>query len=146
MSLEAIIDAAATKAATVSGVKAAYGTGTIAGAPLPTAIDDGPIAIVMWTGSDVVIPTTFEEYLHRISVHIYVPGVDPGYAYKTLIPFVSRFITVWRLDRDLGGTCVESWVESASGIEAVTVNTRPYNRLSIQIHVRDVALGTTTSV
>jgi hypothetical protein len=147
MSLEAIVDAAALKAGTVTGIKRAYGTGNTAGGNvLPRDIADGPVAIVLWDTTDVIIPTTFEELEHHLLIHVYVPGVDQAYAYKTLVPFVSRFVTVWRLDRSLGGACVESFVDGADGIGAVTVNDKPFSRLSIRVTVRDVALGTTTSV
>lgn len=146
MSVEAIVDAAATKAATVSGIKAAYGTGAVSGSGFPSQVSDGPIAVVVWTGTDVVIPMSYEQLEHSLVVYVYVAGVDPGYAYKTLIPYIARFITAWRTDRDLGGACAESWVSGADPIESVDINGRPYDRLPIRVTVREVTFGAVTSV
>lgn len=148
MSIEAIVDAAAVKAATVTGIKAAYGSsaGDTSVRPLPSGIADGPIAVVMWTGTEVIVPTTFEALEHELVVWVYVSGADEGYAYKTLLPFVARFIAAWRTDRDLGGTCVESWVSRVDAIEPAEMNSREYVRLPVRVTVREVTVGAATSV
>ena len=93
-----------------------------------------------------MLPTTFEQLEHRLIAYVYVSNANPTWAYRTLVPFVERFVVAWRLERSLGGVCVESWVAGADTIDEVTVNERGYYRLPIRITVREVNLGTTTSV
>ena len=146
MSAEAILDAVAVKAATVTGIRKAYGSGagSSAVATLPSDVADGPVALVLYDGSEMEIPGGYERIAHRFVVRVYVNGADTGYAYKTLLPFVSRFVAAWRTDSDLGATCQFSQLMGADQLDAEEVNGKPYLVLPVRVTAWEVTAATYT--
>jgi len=144
MSVEAILDALATKAGTVSGIKRAYGSqaadATVA--TLPDAISDTPIAIVTYEGSTPVTRAfNTEDVEHAYMIRVYVTSQQAGASFKTLLPFASRFIIALRSDMDLGGTCAWSDFESIDAPEAVDLSGRSFLVLPIRVVAREITRG-----
>lgn len=135
MSAEAILDALAVKVDAITGIKRAYGSGagSSAVATLPPDIADGPVALVMYDGFTLEIRGSYERVAHRFVVRIYVNGSDVGYAYKTLMPFPSLFITAFRTDVDMGGTCQEAAITGGDAPVPEEVNGKPMLVLPIRV-------------
>lgn len=147
MSVEGIADAIATKAGAVAGIKKAYGVGvdpTVA--KLPDQIADGPVVLVLYDGTNVLNASSFEDLEHRFVLHVYIAGADGGFAYKTLVPYVSLFNAAFRTGRSLDGACTWCQVDGADAIDSTEINGRPYNRLAIRVTAREVTPGVTTSI
>lgn len=149
MSAELILDALATKAGTVSGIKKAYGSG--AGDPLvatlPDAIADGPVAVVTYEGTTPVTRAfSTEDVEHRYLVRVYVSDHGAGVAFKTLLPMASRFIVALRSDMDMGGVCAWSDFEGIDAPEAVEISGRQFLVLSIRVVAREITHGSLYTV
>ena len=144
MSAEAILDALATKAGTVSGIKRAYGSGAgdATVATLPDAIADGPVAVVTYEGTGPITRAfNTEDVEHRYLIRVYVSDQGAGASFKSLLPFVTRFIVALRSDMDLGATCSWSDFESIDAPESIELSGRPFLVLPIRVVAREITRG-----
>lgn len=139
MSAELILDAIASKVATVSGIKRAYGSA--AGDPaVPTMVEDvadAPAAFVFYDGFTVDGHADWERVTHRFVVRIYVSSADVGAAYKALVPFADRMIVAFRSDADLGGTCQRALILGADRPEPEEVNGKPFLVLPVRVEAME---------
>ncbi len=138
MSTEAILDALATKAGAVTGIKKAYGSGASDStvAVLPDSIADGPVAVVTYDGTTVL--NQGEDLEHRFVIRVYVTDQGSGAAFKALLPFVTRFAVALRSDKDLGGTCSFTTFEGVDPPESVDLSGRMFLVLPLRLTAREV--------
>lgn len=144
MSAEAILDALATKAGAVTGIKRAYGSGAgdATVSTLPDAIADGPVAVVTYEGTTPITRAfNTEDVQHAFLIRVYVSDHGAGVAFKTLLPFVTRFIVALRSDMDLGGACAWSDFEGIDAPEAVDLSGRQFLVLPIRVVARELTHG-----
>lgn len=110
MSLPEILDAAARKVAAITGIAGASGAGLDPVVPgMPMEIPETPYAVGYLgagTGDQGLSTTVFTD---EIEFRVYVPKAALPGGYAALLAFPDRFETAWRTDRDLGGTCLDSW-------------------------------------
>ena len=138
MSLETIWDAIARQAAEVEGVKAAYATskggqGSTVKA-FPDDVADGPVAIVDYTGSELLNVGGFEHIAHDFEIELWVPlGTNArSYAVALLAPMFERFVAAYRVNVALYGTAFTSQLLGSSGFEDDALPANPDKTFLVQ--------------
>ena len=82
----------------------------------------------------------------EVAVRIYVPAGSNPAGGLALVGFPDLFEAAWRTDRDLGGTCLDSWYAGPGAIEREEWPTGVWNLvMPIRIGVRRIATGTLAS-
>ena len=133
MGLAQILDAAATKAKAVSGIVGASGTG------VTTGVDGNPIELpgtpyaVCYLSAGTAVQGTATTLEDEIEIRVYVPAASLPGAYATLVGFPDLFEVAWRTDRDLGGTCDDSWYAGHGRVEREDWGTVAYMTIPIRI-------------
>ena len=138
MSVLGSLDAIAVKTETMTGIKRCYSAtgGGISAAirPVPRSIDDGPVGIV-WVGSGRTEGGNAEDLLVEVSLDIWVPAVDPGWAYQTIATFFDLLGAIFRTDMNLGGECTRCQWMGWNEIENENVGGREWLVLPVQLEV-----------
>lgn len=137
MGLAAVIDQAAYKAAGVSGIAGAAGIGNLAGVgPAPVELPITPYAVVYLDPGTVDQPGMgVIQYTDELEIRVYMPANDVATAYATLVGFPDLFEAAWRTDRDLGGTCADSWYMGHGKVEREDWAGVAYLTIAIRIGV-----------
>ncbi len=141
MSLVEILDAAARKVAAIEGIVGASGAGADPAVPaMPLELPGSPYAVGYLnpgTGTQGFSTTVFVD---ELEFRVYVPKASLPGGYATLLAFPDRFEAAWRTDRDLGGTCLDSWYAGHGKVDMEDWGTSerplPYLVMSIRIGVR----------
>ncbi len=107
--LLAILDAAVVKAATVTGLAGASDGGLMEIPSTPWAL----VYLNAGSGTQSGLTTLTDE----LEVRVYIPKTALPGAFRALLPFPDRFEVAWRTDRDLGGTCLDSWYAGHGKVE-----------------------------
>lgn len=123
----AVLDAAVVKAATVTGIVGASDGGLMEMPSTPYAL------VYLNAGSAVVsgLTTSTDE----LEVRVYLPKAALPSAYRALLPFPDRFRAAWETDRDLGGTCLDSWYAGHGKVEMETWGGIDYLFIPIRIGI-----------
>jgi len=152
MSLQAIMDAIATRAAT--GLAAADGTTGLPGlkacfssasssAPsvlIPRSVDDWPIGFVL-PGGGQQEPGNYELLVHAIRLDIWVGAADIGYAVKTIVPLIDRCRIHFRSDIDNGLTCQRLLMTGYDQLDPDEAHGKPFLVLSIRLEALELEVG-----
>lgn len=145
MSLPTILDAVAVKVRGITGIAGASGSGVTAGVDgMPIELPGVPYAMCLpgdSTTDQGRVTTTDQE----VAVRVYVPVSALPAAGAVLVGFPDLFETAWRTDRDLGGTCVDSWYAGHGSIEREDWGGVAYLVLPIRIGILRLVTGTLTS-
>lgn len=145
MGLPQILDAVATKAAAITGMAGASGAGVTSGvAGMPVELPGTPWAMCLpgdATTDQGRVTTTDDE----VEVRVYVPASSLPAGGALLAGFPDLFETAWRTDRDLGGTCVDSWYAGHGKIEREDWGSVAYLVLPVRIGVLRIVTGTVAS-
>lgn len=146
MSTEAILDALAAKSGQVNGIKRAHGSGASDPdvAVLPDSLSDGPVAVVTYNGTD--LRSQSEDLEHHFLIRVYVVDQGGGNAFKSLLPFVTRFLIALRTDKDLQGTCSFSYTEGIDPPIETEVGGRRFLVLPIRVAARDIDFSATITI
>ena len=125
--LLAVLDAAVVKAATVTGLMGASDGGLM-------EIPSTPWALV-YVNAGSAVQSGLMTLADELEIRVYIPKTALPPAYRALLPFPDRFETVWRTDRDLGGTCLDSWYAGHGKVELESWGGIDYLFLPIRIGV-----------
>lgn len=150
MALESVMDAIAVRlaanlsSASSSGTKgllAAYSAAsTTQGASIiPRSVDDWPVAIVWFGGTDdASIGNGPEREVWTIEVQFWCNAQDAAFAYQTLIPFVSRCKVLFRTDMNANDTAARVLYRGASPAEVDDAHGKPFLVLTVYLEVLDL--------
>ncbi len=144
MALDAIMDAVAVRAATLSGLRACYSAAaSVEGATMiPRSVDDSPIGIV-WFDSDTVEAGNFEVIVIQLELQIWVSAVDDiGEAYKKIIPFRDRARVLFRTDLDANGTAVRVMRTGTGSVAESEVHGKQFLVMPIQLEALEIYAST----
>ena len=144
MGLAEILDQAAVKARGVAGIVGASGTGVTAGVDAaPTELPGTPYA-VCYVGPGTATQSSATTYDDEIEIRVYVPvSAMPG-AYAALVGFPDLFEVAWRADRDLAGTCLDSWYAGHGKVSREDWGSVAYVTMPIRIGVLRTAAADLT--
>lgn len=146
MTLQALLDAAATKAGAVEGIKSAYSAGAQNGAlVIPNDFNQTPAALTTFSGMPELSPGSHERVTWRIELRIYINRANLAAAYRELAKMPERFLAAWRSDIDLGGTCSHSRIEGMGEPEDEEINGKPFVVLPIYVLAKTVSGRTYTA-
>jgi hypothetical protein len=110
MGLPEILDAATRKVAGIAGIAGASGAGLASDVPgMPMEMPTTPYAVGYLnpgTGTQGLSTTVLVD---EIEFRVYVPKAALPGGYAVLLGFPDLFEQAWRTDRDLEGTCLDSW-------------------------------------
>lgn len=142
MALDAIMDRIAVRAASLSGLKAAWSAASSAeGATIvPRSVDDWPVAIV-WADGGALAAGNHEGFVHDIELDIWVNATDIGYAYKTIVPFVERCRVLFRTDLDANATATRVEMTGYGAIETDEAHGKPFLILPIRLEALELYLS-----
>lgn len=145
MSVLGTLDAIAVKAeAGLTGLKKCYsatGSGVSATIrPIPRGIDDGPVGVV-WLGSAEMASGNAEFLVMDVTLDIWCPAEDAGWAYKTLAAYPDLARTTFRDDMDLSGQATRCQLVGWSDPASQEVNGRTFLILPLQLQVLIVRLA-----
>ncbi len=153
MSLEIIWDATARQAAAVSGIKSAYATRTGGQGTTvklyPDDIPDGPVAIVEYTGSEILQSGAYELVQHTFDIALWMPlgNGSRGNAVAVLAPMFERFVVAFRANAGLYGTAHHAEITGSSGFAAASLPDVPDKTYLVQsialtaLEARNVSAG-----
>lgn len=119
-----VLDAAIIKAATVAGIVGASDGGIM-------EIPGSPFALA-YLNPGTATQSVFTSYADEIEIRVYAPKSGLPASYRALLAFPDLFEVAWRTDRDLGGTCLDSWyaghgkvdIETWAGVEYLFIPIR----------------------
>jgi len=137
MSLVGVLDNTATRAATLTGMKAAH---SCAATTMPRSIDDWPVAIVWPDGGDMQAGNA-ESLLHHLELRIWVNATDAAFALSTLMPFVERCQVLFRTDLDIGGEAVRLLMTGYGAPEVETAHGKPFFVLPVGLEAFELRLA-----
>ena len=144
MALDAIMDAVAVRAATLTGLRACY---SAASSPegatmIPRSVDDSPIGIV-WFDGDTVEAGNFEVAVIQLELQIWVSAVnDIGEAYRKIIPFRDRARVLFRTDLDANGTAVRVLWTGTGAVDVEEVHGKPFLTMPTQLEALEIYAST----
>lgn len=145
MGLPEILDQVAIKARGIAGMAGASGSGVTAGVDgMPLELPGIPYAMCLPGDASTEqsrVTTTDDE----VQVRIYVPASTLPTGGGILIGFPDLFETAWRTDRDLGGTCVDSWYGGHGVIEREDWGGVAYLVMPIRIGILRIVTGSLAS-
>ena len=150
MSLEAVLDATAIRAKTLSGLKDCYaitgssqddGTLTV----VPQSLDSTPVAALFPKGGALTAGNT-EKLLHRLELDIWERAADGGYAVQVLAPFVERCRVLFRTDLDVNGQATRCLMTGYGEWFPQSVNGQMYLVLPIYFEILETYFSSDYSV
>ena len=140
MALDAIMDAVAVRAATLTGLLACYSAAASSeGATMiPRSVDDSPVGIV-WFDGDTVEAGNYEVVVIQLELQIWVSAADDiGEAYKTIIPFRDRARVLFRTDTDSNATAVRVLWTGTGAVDVEEVHGKNFLTMPIQLEALEV--------
>lgn len=146
MTLQAVLDAVATKAKAVEGIKAAYSAGAVTGTlVIPSDFNSTPAALSTFSGMPELSPGSHERVTWRVELRIYINRANLAAAYRELAKMPERFLAAWRSDIDLGGTCTHSRIDGMGEPEEEEINGKPFLVLPVYVLAKTVSGRTYTA-
>ena len=135
MSVVGSLDAIATKAKTMAGLKNAYSAGIDSDVrPIPRGIDDTPVGIVRM-GEGAMEGGNHEHVVFPVTLEVWASADNAAWANQTLTGFIDKARTAFRSDMNLGGDAQRCQMIGWSELETETVGDRAYLVLPIRLEV-----------
>ncbi len=145
MGLPEILDQVAIKARGVAGIVGASGAGATGGVDgMPLELPGTPYAMCL-PGESATEQSRVTSTEDAVDVRVYVAASSLPAGGAALVGFPDLFEAAWRTDRDLGGTCLDSWYGGHGAIEREEWGGTWYLVLTVRIGVRRIVTGTLTS-